>query len=145
MSVCSIFVQILKAALSYDRYTPGDEVRPEYRNDFLLSLMGSLLPPIRGYCRYEVVGLESVRSSGRAVLAANHAILPVDALLLHHAIKEAFGRGPRGFTDWRVFRIPVLSSPLKRWLLEAVQKVPDARQAKSRGMRRTSCTLNDEG
>jgi hypothetical protein len=29
--------------------------------------------------------------------------------------------------------------------LEAVQKVPDARQAKSRGMRRTSCTLNDEG
>jgi hypothetical protein len=30
-------------------------------------------------------------------------------------------------------------------LLEAVQKDPAARQAKSRGMRRTFCTLNDEG
>jgi len=45
------------------------------------------------------------------------------------------------------------NSPLKKWLSEAVQKVPDARQAKHAPakagvhvtMRRTSCTLNDEG
>jgi hypothetical protein len=47
---------------------------------------------------------------------------------------------------------PALISPLKKWLLEAVQKVPDARQAKlvpaKAGIQshneRTSCTLNDE-
>jgi hypothetical protein len=34
---------------------------------------------------------------------------------------------------------------VEKCLPEAVQEVPDARQAKSRGMRRTFCTLNDEG
>jgi len=108
MSLSSIFGQILQAALSYDRYTPGDEVRLDYKNDLLLSTVESALPLIRGYFRYEVVGLENLRSNGRAMLVANHGILPVDALLLHYAIKEAFGRWPRGLTDWRIFRIPVL-------------------------------------
>jgi hypothetical protein len=35
--------------------------------------------------------------------------------------------------------------PLRKCLREAVQKVPDARQAKSLGVRRTFSTLNDEG
>jgi 1-acyl-sn-glycerol-3-phosphate acyltransferase len=42
------------------------------------------------------------------MLVSNHAILPVDALLLHCAIKDAFGRWPRGLTDRRIFRIPLL-------------------------------------
>jgi hypothetical protein len=37
------------------------------------------------------------------------------------------------------------NSLFEKCLLEAVEIVPDARQAKFRGMRRTLCTLNDEG
>ena len=63
---------------------------------------------IRGYFDYEVVGLENVPASGRAVLVANHGILPVDALLWHYAIRDTYGRWPRGLTDRRIFRIPLL-------------------------------------
>jgi hypothetical protein len=31
MSLSSIFGQLLQAALSYDRYTPGDELRLDYK------------------------------------------------------------------------------------------------------------------
>lgn len=108
MSVSSLLGRLVQAALSYDRYKPGDEVRLDYKNDLLVSLLETFLPVLRSYFRYEVIGLENVRSSGRAMLVGNHAILPVDALLLHYAIKEAFGRWPRGLTDWRIFKIPVL-------------------------------------
>jgi 1-acyl-sn-glycerol-3-phosphate acyltransferase len=108
MNLLSIFGQLWQTAVSYDRYAPGDELRLDYRNDLLLSLVDTLLPLIRGYFRYEVVGLENVRPTGRAMLVSNHGILPVDALLLHYAIKDAFGRWPRGLTDWRIFRIPIL-------------------------------------
>lgn len=100
--------RLWQAALSYDQYTPGDEFRLDYRNDVFLALLESFLPLIRAYFRYEVVGLENVPATGRAVLVSNHGILPVDALLLHCAIRDAFGRWPRGLTDRRIFRIPVL-------------------------------------
>ncbi len=96
------------AAIRYDQYSPGDEFRLDYRNKSFFSLVETFLPLIRGYFRYEVIGLENVPPRGRAVLVGNHGILPVDALLLHYAIKESLGRWPRGLTDRRIFRIPFL-------------------------------------
>jgi 1-acyl-sn-glycerol-3-phosphate acyltransferase len=100
--------RLYTAARDYDRYVPGDELRLHYRNDYLLSLLETFTPFVRAYFRYEVIGLEHIPSVGRAVLVSNHGILPVDGLLLNYAIKEAYGRWPRGLTDRRVFRIPVL-------------------------------------
>ena len=108
LTLLSALGQLWQGALSYDQYTPGDEFRLDYRNDLLLSLLETFLPLIRVYFRYEVVGLENVPATGRAMLVSNHAILPVDALLLHYAIKESYGRWPRGLTDHRIFKIPVL-------------------------------------
>ena len=96
------------AAIRYDQYSPGDEFRLDYRNGSFFSLVEAFLPIIRGYFRYEVIGLENVPDRGRAVLVGNHGILPVDALLLQYAIKESLGRWPRGLTDRRIFRIPFL-------------------------------------
>ncbi len=100
--------RLYAAARDYDRYAPGDELRLDYRNDYLLSLLEAFIPLIRAYFRYEVSGLGNIPSEGRAVLVSNHGILPVDGLLLNYAIKETYGRWPRGLTDRRVFRIPVL-------------------------------------
>jgi len=33
MSLSSIFGQLLQSAFSYDRYTPGDELRLDYKSD----------------------------------------------------------------------------------------------------------------
>jgi hypothetical protein len=68
MSVLSLFGQLAQAALPYDRYTAGDELRLDYKSDFLLSLLETVLPLIRSYFRYEGVSLENIRSSGRAML-----------------------------------------------------------------------------
>ncbi len=108
VTLSGLLGQLWKAAITYDQYTPGDEFRLDYRNDFMMSLLEAFLPLIRAYFRYEVVDLENVPATGRAMLVSNHAILPVDALLLHCAIKDAFGRWPRGLTDRRIFRIPLL-------------------------------------
>ena len=97
-----------QTAVAYDQYTPGDEYRLNHRNDYVMSLLEVFIPLIRAYFRYEVVGLENVPPRGRAVLVSNHGILPVDGLLLMHAIKEAHGRWVRGLTDRRIFRIPYL-------------------------------------
>ncbi len=99
---------LVKAVLSYDRYVPGDEFRLDYRNDLLISLVDQFHPLIRAYFRYEVIGLENIPASGRAMLISNHGILPVDALLLICTIKETLGRWPRALTDRRIFRIPIL-------------------------------------
>ncbi len=96
------------AANSIDQYSPGDEFRLDNGRGFYYYLIEKFLPLIRAYFRYEVIGLENVPAGGRAVLVANHGILPVDALLLHHAIKDAYGRWPRGLTDRRIFKIPFL-------------------------------------
>jgi 1-acyl-sn-glycerol-3-phosphate acyltransferase len=95
-------------AVTYDQYSPGDEFRLNNGTGLFYTIIERLLPIIRGYFRYQVVGLENVPASGRAVLVGNHGILPVDALLLHYAIKDALGRWPRGLTDRRIFRIPFL-------------------------------------
>ncbi len=100
--------QVYRALREYDQYTPGDELRLDYRNDYLLSLLEVFIPFIKAYFRYEIVGLEHVPAKGRAILVSNHGILPVDALLLNYAIKDAYGRWPKGLTDRRIFRIPVL-------------------------------------
>ena len=106
--ITSIIGKLYAAADAYDQYTPGDELRLDYRNDFLLSLLEALIPVIRSYFRYEVVGMENVPPKGRAILVSNHGILPVDALLLIYAIKDSLDRWPRGLTDRRIFRIPVV-------------------------------------
>jgi len=106
--VLGVLRRVYRAAEDYDQYSPGDELRLDYRNDYILTLLEGLLPLIRAYFRYEVVGLENIPEKGRAVLVSNHGILPVDGLLLNYAIKHALGRWPRGLTDRRVFRIPVL-------------------------------------
>ena len=106
--VLGVLRRAWRAAEDYDRYLPGDELRLDHRNDYLLTLLEGFLPLIRAYFRYEVVGLEHVPAEGRAVLVSNHGILPVDGLLLNYAIKQALGRWPRGLTDRRIFQIPVL-------------------------------------
>lgn len=106
--VVSAFSKLYVAADAYDKYTPGDELRLDYRNDYLLSQLEVFLPLLRAYFRYEVKGIENVPGEGRAVLVSNHGILPVDGFLLIYAIKEALGRWPRGLTDRRIFRIPVV-------------------------------------
>jgi 1-acyl-sn-glycerol-3-phosphate acyltransferase len=106
--VVGVLGRLYNAADAYDRYSPGDELRLDYRSDYLMSMLEGLLPLVRAYFRYEVVGLENVPAKGRAVLVSNHGILPVDGLLLNYAIKGALGRWARGLTDRRVFRIPVL-------------------------------------
>ena len=107
-TVSTLASRLWTAAATYDQYAPGDEFRLTHKNGSFFSLVETFLPIIRGYFRYEVFGLENVPAQGRAVLVANHAILPVDALLLHYAIKDAYGRWPRGLTDRRIFRIPFL-------------------------------------
>ncbi len=106
--IIGILSKIYEAAVDYDQYTPGDEFRLDYRNDGLLSKLKILLPIIRSYFRYEVIGLHNVPKKGRAVLVSNHGILPVDGLLLIYAIKDAMGRWPRALTDRRIFRLPVI-------------------------------------
>jgi 1-acyl-sn-glycerol-3-phosphate acyltransferase len=100
--------RLWEVAVTYDQYLPGDEFRLNRQHGLFFSFFEKFLPIVRGYFRYEVVGLENVPSTGRAVLVANHGILPVDALLLHYAIRDAYGRWPRGLTDRRIFRIPFL-------------------------------------
>ncbi len=106
--IVSAMGRIYEAADAYDQYAPGDELRLDHRNDYLLSLLEGVLPLVRAYFRYEVVGLENIPAKGRAVVVSNHGILPVDGLLLNYAIKAALGRWARGLTDRRIFRIPVL-------------------------------------
>ena len=106
--IASAFSRLYEAADAYDQYTPGDELRLDYRNDYLLSQLEIFLPLLRSYFRYEVKGLENVPDRGRAVLVSNHGILPVDGFLLIYAVKDALGRWPRGLTDRRIFRIPVV-------------------------------------
>jgi len=106
--ILSLVRRVYTAANTYDRYRPGDEFRLDYRNDYLLSQLEIFLPLIRSYFRYEVFGLENLPKKGRAVLVSNHGILPVDGFLLICAIKEAYGRWPKGLTDRRIFRIPVV-------------------------------------
>jgi len=106
--ILSLVRKVYEAANAYDKYTPGDELRLDYRNDYLLAQLEVFLPLIRSYFHYEVFGLEHVPKAGRAVLVSNHGILPVDGFLLIYAIKEALGRWPKGLTDRRIFRIPVL-------------------------------------
>ena len=107
-TVSTLVSRLWTAAVTYDKYSPGDEFRLTHKNGSFFSLVDTFLPIIRGYFGYEVVGLENVPASGRAVLVANHGILPVDALLLHYAIRDTYGRWPRGLTDRRIFRIPLL-------------------------------------
>ena len=107
-TVSTLVSRLWTAAVTYDQYSPGDEFRLTHKNGSFFSLVETFLPIIRGYFDYEVVGLENVPASGRAVLVANHGILPVDALLLHYAIRDTYGRWPRGLTDRRIFRIPLL-------------------------------------
>jgi len=107
-AVSTLVGRLWSAAVKYDKYSPGDEFRLTHKNGSFFSLVDTFLPIIRAYFRYEVVGLENVPAAGRAVLVANHGILPVDALLLHYAIRDACGRWPRGLTDRRIFRIPFL-------------------------------------
>ena len=104
----SLFGRLWTTVTTYDQYSPGDEFQLNNGKGSFFSLFEKFLPIVRGYFRYEVIGLENVPAAGRAVLVANHGILPVDALLLHYAIKDAFGRWPRGLTDRRIFRIPLL-------------------------------------
>jgi len=106
--VSTLVGRLWKAAVTYDKYSPGDEFRLTHKNGSFFSLVDTFLPILRGYFGYEVVGLENVPASGRTVLVANHGILPVDALLLHYSIRDAYGRWPRGLTDRRIFRIPLL-------------------------------------
>ena len=63
MNSSSLFPQLVQAALPYDRDTKGDEFRLDYKNDLLLSRPETFLALLRGYFRYEVVGLENVRPS----------------------------------------------------------------------------------
>ena len=85
-AVSTLVGRLWTAAVTYDKYSPGDEVRLTHKNGSFFSLVDTFLPIIRGYFGYEVVGLENVPASGRAVLVANHGLLPVDALLLRHRI-----------------------------------------------------------
>jgi 1-acyl-sn-glycerol-3-phosphate acyltransferase len=100
--------RLYTAARDYDQYKAGDELRLDYQNEYLLSLLEVFIPLIRAYFRYELFGLENIPAQGRAVLVSNHGILPVDGLLLDYAIKEAYGRWPRGLTDRRIFKIPII-------------------------------------
>jgi 1-acyl-sn-glycerol-3-phosphate acyltransferase len=106
--ISDLMSRLYRTAREYDRYIPGDELRLDYQNDYLLSMLEVFIPLISAYFRYEVIGLENIPPKGRAVLVSNHGILPVDALLLNYAIKEAYGRWPRGLTDKRIFKIPIL-------------------------------------
>jgi 1-acyl-sn-glycerol-3-phosphate acyltransferase len=107
-TISSLLSHLWTTVIGYDQYSPGDEFRLNNGSGSFFSLFEKFLPVVRQYFRYEVIGLENVPARGRAVLVANHGILPVDALLLHYAIKDAFGRWPRGLTDRRIFRIPLL-------------------------------------
>jgi 1-acyl-sn-glycerol-3-phosphate acyltransferase len=107
-AVSALAGRLWTTAITYDQYSPGDEFRLTHKNGHFFSLVDAFLPLIRAYFRYEVVGLENVPETGRAVLVGNHGILPVDALLLHYAIRDKYGRWPRGLTDRRIFRIPLL-------------------------------------
>ena len=107
-TVSTLVSRLWAAAVTYDKYSPGDEFLLTHKNGSFFSLVDTFLPIIRGYFDYEVVGLENVPASGRTVLVANHGILPLDALLLHYAIRDAYGRWPRGLTDRRIFKIPLL-------------------------------------
>jgi len=97
-----------RAVLEYDQYRPGDELRLDYRNEYFVTLLDAFAPLIRAYFRYELFGLENIPAKGRAILVSNHGMLPVDAVLLVHAVHEAYGRWPKGLTDRRIFRIPLL-------------------------------------
>ena len=94
-TVSTLVGRLWTAAVTYDKYSPGDEFRLTHKNGSFFSLVDTFLPILRGYFGYEVFGLENVPASGRAVLVANHAILPVDALLLHYSIRTPMedGRG----------------------------------------------------
>jgi 1-acyl-sn-glycerol-3-phosphate acyltransferase len=98
----------LRAVLEYDQYRPGDEFRLDHRKEYFVTLLDVFAPLIRAYFRYELFGLENIPAKGRAMLVSNHGMLPVDAVLLMHAVHEAYGRWPKGLTDRRIFRIPLL-------------------------------------
>jgi 1-acyl-sn-glycerol-3-phosphate acyltransferase len=65
--------------------------------------------PIRLYHRYNVVGLENIPRTGRAIMAVSHSFATYDGFLLAMAIYEATGRLPAGLGDNLIFKIPGLA------------------------------------
>jgi 1-acyl-sn-glycerol-3-phosphate acyltransferase len=101
-------VDALRPYLLYDEYKEGDENRLDLIRKETLRAMEPLVWLLKTYFRYEVFGLENIPRKGRAIIVSNHGLLPVDGWFLSYEILRASGRWPRGLTDWRIYRIPLL-------------------------------------
>jgi len=98
----------LAAYLPTDSYQPGDEARLDLLREETLRAIEPVEWLLKTYFRYEVIGLEHVPRTGRAIVVSNHGLLPVDGWFLSYEIKRHTGRWPRGLTDWRIFQLPYL-------------------------------------
>ena len=98
----------LRPYLLFDEYKEGDENRLDLIREEILKAMEPLEWLLKTYFRYEVFGLENIPQYGRAIIVSNHGLLPVDGWFLSYEILRATGRWPRGLTDWRIYRIPLL-------------------------------------
>lgn len=91
-----------------DSYRPGDEDALDLLRDETLLALEPLEAVLKAYFRYQVFGLEHVPRTGRAIIVSNHGLLPVDGWFLSYECRRHRGRWPRGLTDWRIYRFPLL-------------------------------------
>jgi 1-acyl-sn-glycerol-3-phosphate acyltransferase len=106
------YLSKVRAALSAygppDAYRPGDEHALDLVREETLVALEPLEWLLKSYFRYEVHGLHHVPREGRAIIVSNHGLLPVDGWFLSYELKRHRGRWPRGLTDWRIYRFPLL-------------------------------------
>lgn len=91
-----------------DAYRPGDEDALDLVREETLVALEPIEALLKSYFRYEVHGIENVPRTGRAIIVSNHGLLPVDGWFLSYELERRLGRWPRGLTDWRIYRIPLL-------------------------------------
>ena len=71
-----------------------------------------------GLCRvfrHEVHGLANIPAHGPALLVLNHGPLPIDGVLLAHALHRDLGRWPRFLGERMIFEHPSLERRFSRW------------------------------
>lgn len=91
-----------------DSYQTGDEDRLDLIRDETILALEPLEWLLKSYFRYEVRGMANIPETGRAIIVSNHGLLPVDGWFLSYEIRRHKGRWPRGLTDWRIYKLPML-------------------------------------
>jgi len=92
----------------------GDDAPDRFEPELPVRYAGAFSALARIF-RHSVEGLERVPAQGPALLVLNHGPLPIDAVLLCHAIQRTQGRWPRFLGERMLFERPLLGRPLERW------------------------------